>query len=119
MKLDGANGVGADKVRRLMEHFAAAEDEQALTVNVVNDGSSGVLNYKVKGNGQLVHKVKGHQDSKLCCVTSPSVVLIMSRQVRHPQKEWCTVKATSVCRLMETQTELCISTKLKVCNLQI
>ena len=42
-----------------MEHFAAAGDEQALAVNVLNDGSSGVLNYKVKGSWQLIHTVKG------------------------------------------------------------
>jgi hypothetical protein len=47
VKLDGANGVGADKVRRLMEHFTASGGDQTLTVQVVNDGSSGVLNYQV------------------------------------------------------------------------
>lgn len=49
MKLDGANGVGADKMRRLMNCFAAGGGEQVLTVDVLNDGSSGVLNHQVRG----------------------------------------------------------------------
>lgn len=46
VKLDGANGVGADKMRRLMECFAAASSEKALAVDVWDNGSVGVLNYK-------------------------------------------------------------------------
>lgn len=80
MKLDGANGVGADKMRRLMECFAAASSEKALAVDVWDNGSVGVLNYKVKGSqgrrlksstqglGCMYHKVKGNQGINLCCV---------------------------------------------------
>ena len=46
VKLDGANGVGAEKVRRLMRHI----DSAVLSVEVLNDGSCGALNEKV---GQL------------------------------------------------------------------
>ena len=43
VRLDGANGVGAEKVRRLMRHI----DSTVLTVEVLNDGSCGTLNEKV------------------------------------------------------------------------
>ena len=48
LKLDGANGVGALKVQKLLQHF---QDQFVMKVEVVNDGSSGLLNDKVGGAG--------------------------------------------------------------------
>ena len=48
LKLDGANGVGALKVQKLLQHF---QDQSVMKVEVVNDGSSGLLNDKVGGVG--------------------------------------------------------------------
>ena len=42
MVLDGANGVGGLKIKKLQEHIG-----DSLTITVVNDGSSGKLNYMV------------------------------------------------------------------------
>ena len=47
IKLDGANGVGADKMRRMVEHLNGTAGEQLLNVQVLNDGTSGVLNKEV------------------------------------------------------------------------
>ena len=49
VRLDGANGVGAGKVMRLMKQFGRelGDEPAPLTVEVSNDGSSGILNHKV------------------------------------------------------------------------
>ena len=48
LTLDGANGVGAEKVKKLLECFSD-EGKPLLCVEVVNDGSRGVLNEGVSG----------------------------------------------------------------------
>ena len=47
LKLDGANGIGADKMKKLVEHFGGSESGRLLDVKVVNDGSKGELNRNV------------------------------------------------------------------------
>ena len=42
LKLDGANGVGADRVKSLMSHIGDIVD-----IQVYNDGTTGKLNYMV------------------------------------------------------------------------
>lgn len=44
LKLDGANGIGADKMKKLVEYFGGSESGRLLDVKVVNDGSKGELN---------------------------------------------------------------------------
>jgi len=46
LKLDGANGVGALKVRQLIQYLQD-QDQFVLQIDIVNDGSSGALNDKV------------------------------------------------------------------------
>ena len=45
LKLDGANGVGAEKMEKLMGHLA---DNGVLRVKIYNDGTKGTLNEKVR-----------------------------------------------------------------------
>ena len=42
LTLDGANGVGGSKVKQLQEHIG-----DKLSITVVNDGSTGKLNFMV------------------------------------------------------------------------
>lgn len=51
--LDGANGVGALKMRQMLQHL-----QGLLSVNIFNDGSSGKLN-------DLVRSVYGAHTAKL------------------------------------------------------
>lgn len=67
VKLDGANGVGADKVRRLMKCFGP---ECVLTVHVLNDGSSGELNHKCGADyvktGQMAPAGMSYSEGERC-----------------------------------------------------
>ena len=46
IKLDGANGVGAEKVRRLVQCIRETAGDM-MTIDVYNDGTSGILNENV------------------------------------------------------------------------
>ena len=48
MKLDGANGVGAQKVVKLLECMQSSTASQWLDIQVYNDGSAGELNKNVR-----------------------------------------------------------------------
>lgn len=41
MYVDGANGIGALKLKELLEHIGN------LPINIFNDGTNGILNFKV------------------------------------------------------------------------
>lgn len=56
MKLDGANGVGASKVVKLMERMQSSAAGDWLDIQVYNDGSTGVLNKDVKWHTLVFHK---------------------------------------------------------------
>ncbi len=47
LKLDGANGVGALKVQKLLQYFR--DQSVSVCIDIVNDGSLGMLNEKVGG----------------------------------------------------------------------
>ena len=48
VKLDGANGVGAKKVVKLLECMQSSTASQWLDIQVYNDGSTGELNKDVR-----------------------------------------------------------------------
>jgi hypothetical protein len=48
VKLDGANGVGAKKVVKLLECMQSSAASQWLDIQVYNDGSAGELNNDVR-----------------------------------------------------------------------
>ena len=48
MKLDGANGIGAKKVVKLLEYMQGSAASLWLDVQVYNDGSAGELNKDVR-----------------------------------------------------------------------
>lgn len=78
IKLDGANGVGAVKVKKILEYMKNSAACQWLDIEVYNDGSTGSLNENV--NSVLTM----YFCSSFLTFTHNSVVLTMSSPNKLP-----------------------------------